>query len=408
MGRHDIDPGRGQESRLYIRLQPNIRCLTPRLARFRGNASCGSHALRTFPRKRGSRGTRTGGSAVSLTLIFGRDDAARLRFAISPLWETLAALRVALEPERRPYHLPWLDAVTADLDRLDPWPLYLLSPRRGWTPDFLTPSPEGPHAGIAGQLAAVRATPAEQVAREVRRSLTDRGGQVPESARRLLDDPAATRDMLADMLADCWRLLIEAHWPRLHDVLHADMLYRTRVLADYGLERVLSDLHSRIGWTGRSLVIETHDSTRHRLAGSGLLLLPSAFIWPDVVAIVDPPARPAVIYPARGIAELWQPAHTRHFDALGRLLGRTRAALLESLAEAASTHTLARRHGLAPSTVSEHLAVLHAAGLVARRRHRHAVMYEQTPLGTELANGGQAGLLTRRRPTAASHGIASV
>ncbi len=161
---------------------------------------------------------------------------------------------------------------------------------------------------------------------------------------------------------ECWRLLIAAHWPRLHDLLHADMLYRTQVLGDYGLERVLADLDPRVHWTGRSLVIDMPDNARHQLGGSGLLLMPSAFIWPDVVAIVDPPARPAVVYPARGIAELWQPAHTGHFDALGRLLGRTRAALLESLAEPASTHTLARRHGLAPSTVSEHLAVLHEAG----------------------------------------------
>lgn len=343
---------------------------------------------------------------MSLTLIFERDDPARVRFAISPLWETLAALRVALEPERRTFHLPWLGAVRADLARLDPWQLEVLSPRSGWTPDFLTPPPAGPESGIAEQLAAVRATPPDLVAREIRRSLTDRAGQpVPEQAWRLLDDPAVTLELLADRMHECWRLLIAAHWPRLHDLLHADMLYRTRVLGDYGLERVLADLDSRVHWTGRSLVIDTPGSARHRLGGSGLLLMPSAFIWPDVVAIVDPPVRPAVVYPARGIAELWQPAHTRHFDALGRLLGQTRASLLESLAEPASTHTLARRHGLAPSTVSEHLAVLHEAGLVTRRRHRHAVLYEQTPLGTELAHGGHAGLLASRRPTGQRRGI---
>jgi DNA-binding transcriptional ArsR family regulator len=334
---------------------------------------------------------------LSLALVFERDDPARVRFAISPLWETLAALRVVLEPRRSTFHLPWLDAVRDDLDRLDPWPLYVLSPHSGWTPDFLTPPPSGPESGVADQLAAVRATPPDLVAREVRRSLTDRGGQpVPAAAWRLLDDPAATRDMLAGNLEECWRLLIEPHWPRLHDLLHADMQYRTQLLGDYGLERVLADLDPQVSWTGRALVIDMPGNARHRLAGSGLLLLPSAFIWPDVVAIVDPPARPAVVYPARGIAELWQPAHTGHFDALGRLLGRTRAALLESLAEPASTHTLARRHGLAPSTVSEHLAVLHEAGLVARRRHRHTILYHQTSLGTELASGGQAGFLTRR------------
>jgi DNA-binding transcriptional ArsR family regulator len=76
---------------------------------------------------------------------------------------------------------------------------------------------------------------------------------------------------------------------------------------------------------------------------------------------------------------------------LARLLGATRGALLESLAEPASTGTLARRHGLAPSTVSEHLAALHDARLVARRRHRHTVMYRQAPLGAQLAAPGGLG-----------------
>jgi DNA-binding transcriptional ArsR family regulator len=330
------------------------------------------------------------GPTVSLNLIFGRDDPARIRFAVSPLWETMAALRVLLEPERRTYHLPWLDSVRPDLDRLDLEPLLVLSPHRGWTPDFLTPAPAGPATGIAGQLARVRATPPGQVAHEVRQSLTQRSGDpVPATAWRLLDDPAATRDMLAGLLEQCWQLLIAPHWPRLQDLLQADVQHRTRMLGDYGLERVLSELHTRVRWTGRSLIIGVPDTRQHRLAGAGLLLTPSVFLWPGVAAVVDPPARPALAYPARGIAELWQPAPTRHSGALGRLLGPTRAALLESLAEPASTHTLARRHGLAPSTVSEHLAALHHTGLITRRRHRHAVLYQQAPLGTQLASGGQ-------------------
>jgi DNA-binding transcriptional ArsR family regulator len=322
---------------------------------------------------------------VSLVLVFGRDDPARVRFAVSPLWETLAALRVLLEPQRRRYHLPWLDAVRDDVAELELWPLLVLSPHAGWTPDFLTPAPARPDSGIAEQLAMVRATPLELVVHEVRMSLTLRGGEpVPDAAWRLLDDPASTRAMLADRLEECWQLLIAPHWPRLRDLLQADLLYRTRQLGDYGLEHMLDDLHARVRYTGRSLVIEEGEAARHRLRGSGLLLLPSAFIWPNVVLVIDPPAQPTLVYPARGIAELWQPAHTTQFPALGRLLGRTRALLLESLAEPASTHTLARRHGLAPSSVSEHLTVLHEAGLIARSRHRHSVMYEQTALGSDL------------------------
>ena len=325
---------------------------------------------------------------MSLLLVFGRDDPARVRFAESPIWETMSALRVLLEPHRRRYHLPWLDSVRPELDRLDLWPLLALSPRNGWTPDFLSPAPAGPATDIADQLAQVRATPPRQVAQEVRRSLTERSGDpAAEAAWRLLDDPVATRTVLADLLEQCWRLLIAPHWPRLRDLLQADVRYRTQMLGDYGLERVLADLHPRARWTGRAIVVDRAGAERHRLAGAGLLLMPSVFVWPSLAAVVDPPARPALVYPARGIAELWQPTHTRHSAALASLLGRTRAALLESLAEPASTDTLARRHGLAPSTVSEHLTVLRNARLITRRRHRHAVIYQQAPLGTELARG---------------------
>jgi DNA-binding transcriptional ArsR family regulator len=338
---------------------------------------------------------------VSLVLVFGRDDPARVRFAISPLWETMAALRVLLEPQRRKFHLPWLEAVRPDLEGLDMRPLPMLSPRSGWTPDFLSPSPAGPGTDIADQLAQVRATPPDQVAREMRHSLTQRAGEpAPQAAWRLLDDPLATRTLLADMLEQCWQLLIAPHWPRLRDLLQADLLYRTQLLGDYGLERVLGELHPKARWTGRTLVINAPTGQRHRLDGAGLLLMPSVFAWPGLAAVTDPPARPALVYPARGIAELWQPAHGVHFEALGHLLGRTRAALLESLAEPASTHTLARRHELAPSTVSEHLTVLRQARLITRRRHRHTVLYQQTPLGTELASGGLASPAARPSPAA--------
>jgi DNA-binding transcriptional ArsR family regulator len=325
---------------------------------------------------------------VSLSLIFGRDDPARVRFAASPLFETMSALRVLLEPSRHWYHLPWLDSVRPHLDSLDLWPLLVLSPHSGWTPDFLSPAPPGPGTDIADQLAQVRATAPEQVATEVQRSLTERSGEpAPASAWRLLEDPLATRTVLADLLEQCWRLLIAPHWARLRELLEADVQYRTQVLGDFGLERVLGDLHPRIRWTARAIVIDGPGTGRHRLGGGGLLLMPSAFVWPSVAAIIDPPARPTLVYPARGIAEVWQPAHTGHSEALARLLGHTRAALLESLAEPASTSTLARRHALAPSTVSQHLAALHNARLISRRRHRHAVIYQQTALGTELAHG---------------------
>ena len=54
---------------------------------------------------------------MSRVLVFGPDDPARTRFALSPLLETMSALRVLLEPERHQYHIPWLDSVRSHCPR---------------------------------------------------------------------------------------------------------------------------------------------------------------------------------------------------------------------------------------------------------------------------------------------------
>jgi DNA-binding transcriptional ArsR family regulator len=75
---------------------------------------------------------------------------------------------------------------------------------------------------------------------------------------------------------------------------------------------------------------------------------------------------------------------------LVRLLGRNRAEVLTALDEPATTTALAHRLGLAPSSVSAHLAVLRDAGLLTARRYGHQVLYERTPLGMALAAGQPA------------------
>ncbi|MGW1873749.1 ArsR/SmtB family transcription factor [Streptomyces sp. NPDC001975] len=54
------------------------------------------------------------------------------------------------------------------------------------------------------------------------------------------------------------------------------------------------------------------------------------------------------------------------------------------LAQPAGTTELAQRLGVSPGTVSQHLGVLHRAGLVTRARHGHLVLYLRSPLGDQL------------------------
>jgi DNA-binding transcriptional ArsR family regulator len=96
------------------------------------------------------------------------------------------------------------------------------------------------------------------------------------------------------------------------------------------------------------------------------------------------PWRPALIYPARGIATLWAQAAPVP-DGLVRLLGASRAAMLADLAVPRSTSELARRLSLSPATTSYHLTALRDAGLAAGRREGRSVLYARTPLGDALA-----------------------
>jgi DNA-binding transcriptional ArsR family regulator len=76
---------------------------------------------------------------------------------------------------------------------------------------------------------------------------------------------------------------------------------------------------------------------------------------------------------------------------LAALLGRTRAAILSSIAErpGCTTTELAMAARISPSSASEHATVLRAAGLVSSARHRQTVLHTLTSTGDSLlaANG---------------------
>jgi DNA-binding transcriptional ArsR family regulator len=99
--------------------------------------------------------------------------------------------------------------------------------------------------------------------------------------------------------------------------------------------------------------------------------------------ITVPPWQPALLYPARGVAELWTSA-AKPNDALAGVLGRTKATLLAALDEPASTSALATWLALSKGTVSEHLTALRSAGILTTVRRGHSVHYRRTELGDAL------------------------
>lgn len=323
---------------------------------------------------------------------FGPADLLRCRFGISPRWETQEAVRVLMRPDRQAYHLPWLSRIRAAAAGLDLRPLWLLMPRRGHHPDLLSPPPTGPSPAFEEEMARVRAAAGDpEAAREdLRRSLACTPGALESAAgRRMLADPGRAVAELADLTEAAWRALVAPHWPRLRALLEADVLFHSRRLAAGGLEALFDGLHPDLRWDGgtNTLTVERPAHHDRELGGQGLLLMPSAFVWPEVVGGYDPPWQPTLVYPARGIGALWSASDGPAPSALAGLLGRARAEVLCALHEPASTTALAHRLGLAPSTVSAHLKALRAAGLLIPSRHGHQVLYERTPLAIALATG---------------------
>jgi DNA-binding transcriptional ArsR family regulator len=123
------------------------------------------------------------------------------------------------------------------------------------------------------------------------------------------------------------------------------------------------------------------------LGGAGLLLVPSVFVWPQIAVYADEPWPKAIVYPARGVATLLEHGPPEAPEHLAALLGRSRALLLDTLAEPASTSQLARAFGMATGAVGDHLAVMHRAGLIERARSGRSVLYHRTALGDALVGG---------------------
>ncbi|WP_369146575.1 DUF5937 family protein [Streptomyces sp. R44] len=321
-------------------------------------------------------------------LRFGEADPLRIRFAISPLWETHSAVRVLARPEKQGYHLPWMRRIAGAARGVDLAPLQLLMPLRGHSPDFLYPPPLRPAASIEEEIAAVRDTDPALALDDFERALAETPGAADTAeGRRVLADPAGAVARLADLLRDAWEALVAPEWPRLRALLEADVAYHSRRLAEGGLERLLGELHPAFDWAAETATLRVDYPGEHDrpLDGQGLVLMPSVFTWPDVVSGFDPPWQPTVVYPARGIGGLWSEAGDRTPEALARLLGPVRANVLCALAEPMGTTALAHLLGRAPSSVSAHLTVLRDAGLLTSRRYGHQVLYERTPLGIALS-----------------------
>jgi len=317
----------------------------------------------------------------------GVADLAETRFGFSPMLETVCALRALRDPGRHAVHAPWIRwAAPRVREHGLAAPLtveLVIAPR--WFAEFLLPAPPTRGESLEEEIERLLATPPKYARRLVR----NRYGKAPESraAAALLDKPKRTLKAYAAELREAHALLIEPHWPRIQALLEADVLFRSRALADGGAAALFGGLDPRVRWHDDGVTIDDGGGPRvARVAEGGLVVQPSAFLWPDIWVKPASITHTVIRYPARGIGTLWAPDTQASPEALVALLGAPRARLLTLLASPSTTGDLAARLGVTPSAVSQHLRVLRAAGLVTSETVGRSRIHALAPVGRALAS----------------------
>ncbi|MBT2377535.1 winged helix-turn-helix transcriptional regulator [Streptomyces sp. ISL-111] len=338
-----------------------------------------------------------------LRIHVSRLDLSRVRMATRPdaMWETILSFHRLRDRRASTVFGKWRTETRARLNG-EAQLLSAVVPPRGYFPDFLTPSQEGAEPfGLDVGMEALRDTSADRIRRELdlmaagrRRQRGVRGAGCPDAGvgRVTAALPAALSEGRAEPLARLIGALrsyhdaaVEPYWPHIRASIEADRAVRGRALLDGGADGLLATLPPMIRWRAPVLEADYPVDRDLYLDGRGLLLQPSFFCRGTPVVYRDPSLPPALVYPVThpGAPEFAEPGPW-----LGRLVGHTRSAVLQSIGNGCTTSELARRAGVSLASASQHASVLREAGLVLTLRHGSSVLHTLTPLGGSLLRGG--------------------
>jgi len=296
----------------------------------------------------------------------------------------MTSLRTLRAPRRHHIYRPWLATVAGRLSGMRLELLTALEPVGPYVPDFLTPAPAGTDVALADELAAVAATEPSVVRAELELMFHRR--PVPAVLRPLYEDPARHLAEVVDEMERYWRAAVEPIWPRIRALGEADVHYRLERFAAGGVLAVLSELSPELVFDGDRVLIRRNLQYRTDLGGRGLVLVPSAFVWPGVLVAASGDHQRTVYYPLRGVADMCEPARPGRGQPLAALVGRTRASLLRTLRLPLTTTELAAQLDMSPAAISQHLKILKESALVDSRRRGRAVLYQRTEVGTTLVD----------------------
>ncbi|ONI74227.1 transcriptional regulator [Kribbella sp. ALI-6-A] len=350
-----------------------------------------------------------------ISISLNTDDVSRIRFAFSPVWETVTSVRALSNNSLGSVHGPWLRKVrpllgeheSEDGDRRgelrmareqadDEFAealrlLRALIPAIGYIPDFITPAPPRRSTSFEAGLAAIEATPYELVVDELGKLHHDTPDPLLPG---LIADPGAALTRITAALRTYWQRAVEPDWRRMRALLQDDLVFRLDELATGGFERLFRNLHPSVRLNGNRIEIERPFVCCDGVpkGGQGVLLVPCVFTWPRTLMVTAAPHVPTITYPPRGLGRLWESQQDTEGSPLADLVGRTRAAIVSHLDLPMSTTHLAHALDVSAPTLSVHLGILRNAGVVDSRRDGRTVLYYRTSLGNQLLAAGSSQL----------------
>ncbi|WP_330297530.1 ArsR/SmtB family transcription factor [Streptomyces sp. NBC_00503] len=317
-----------------------------------------------------------------LRVHFTAEDLFNVTFASEPmpLVELCMALVAAQRTDEQAVFGRWRSLVARELPGRA-LPLFDLLRPDGDNPEFVEPCSRSLEEGLADIRGSAPLLTPDMFHRAAARA--------PGSAswlRALWDLDREAWDQLDSALRVSYEVLVAPHWARIRQSFQADVAWRTRLLAAHGIKACLASTHPAADWSGTAFEVGRPPDYEVHLGGRGLILMPSPFWTGRPLLAGHPSGAHLLLYPALTPLPLSVPGPAA--GALDALLGRTRAAVLQSLVQQRTTSELARDLGISLPSASEHTRTLRAAGLITTERDGKAVLHSTTALGVDLLHSG--------------------
>lgn len=330
----------------------------------------------------------------------------RVAFVSSPALEAVLSLHILVEPRHHPLHTRW---VRDTRRRLPPQMKRLLNGFRfahtNYVPPVLLPSAVGgiptfeselerlralgPALGVAILRYFLRASERQWAALSepaVQDALLRQASALGPATRELTRVGLESQDRLAerflDFLVAYWEEAgFREEWERTEALLAEAITTAGAEIAANGLFAMLAKLRPKVGVDGDAGELWVRKEAEEEIVvgeDSRLVLAPSAYLWPHIGLVHEPPHTLALLYPAPAARlEVTPLLDAEKLVPLLQALGNgTRLRALQLIAEGPrSTQELAPLLGISQAALSKHLRQLAQVGVLETRRDGYYVLY---------------------------------